>query len=123
MAIVGYLEGTNPDLLSELCAQGHDALPLGNGVDDHGKYIAHLTKDDDVSVVIAYFHKLTPVTGMETFEVEDLLHGCITHDIPVLIVVPDKAKEAVKEQTVAPKRLVSLVSSSELREEVLKIIQ
>jgi len=123
MAIVGYLEGTDPELLSELCARGHDTLPLGNGVDGHGKYIAHLTKNDDVSVVIAYFHKLTPVTGLETFEVEDLLHGCITHDIPVLIVVPDKAKEAAKEQIDVPEGLVALISPGKLSKEVQKLIQ
>ncbi len=122
MAIVGYLEGTDPALLSELCVQGHDTLPLGNGVDDHGKYIAHLSKKDDVSVVIAYFHKLTPVTGMETFETEHLLHGCMTHDIPVLIVVTEETKELAKEKMDMPEELVTLVSREELRDEVNKIV-
>lgn len=123
MAIVGYLEGTDPDLLSELCAQGHETLPLGNGVDNHGKYITHLTKNDDVSVVIAYFHKLTPVTDMMSIGIEDLLYGCLTHDIPVLIVVPEKSKSAVRDKLEISRGSITLVSSDELKKEVQRIIQ
>jgi len=44
MAIIGYLEGTNPDVLSSLIARGHDTVPIGNGWDNHGKYIVTLQK-------------------------------------------------------------------------------
>ena len=122
MALIGYMEGTDPNLLSKLCAKGHETLPLGNGADGHGKYIAHLTASEGVSVVIAHLHKLAPVSGMEHISIEDRLFACRMHDIPVLLVVPEPSKENARKKIGEAKDYVQIVSPSNLEPEVMKII-
>lgn len=122
MALIGYMEGTDPNLLSTLCAQGHETLPLGNGSDGHGKYIAHLTATDDISVVIAYLHKLAPVSGMEHISIDDRLFACRMHNIPVLLVVPEEYKEQARSKLEETEEYVELVSPKELKHEVMKIV-
>ena len=122
MSLIGYMEGTDPSLLSKLCAQGHETLPLGNGSDGHGKYIAHLTEADGVSVVIAYLHKLAPVSGMEHISIDDRLFACKMHDIPVVLVVPESSKESAAERIGEARDYVTIASPSELEQEVMKVI-
>lgn len=122
MALIGYMEGTDPDLLSSLCAQGNDTLPLGNGTDGHGKYIAHVNSSDGFDVIISYLHKLVSVTGMEHVSLDDRLFACRRHDIPVIIVVPDKFKEKAKEKMEESRNYVDLVSPEELEAKVMEII-
>jgi len=92
MATVGYLEGTDPLVLTKLSTHGIGTTPLSNGFDHHGKYINHLTRQDGVSVVIGYLHKVLP-TSVTTLTPQDLLFGCFTHDIPVLLIA-DKSDHA-----------------------------
>lgn len=87
MKTVGYLEGTDPILLTRLVAKGYGTVPLSNGWDNHGKYIGHITKGDDISVVIGYLHKVMPLPGQD-LEVGDVLFACRIHKIPVLLIVP-----------------------------------
>lgn len=122
MALIGYMEGTDPDLLSSLCAQGNDTLPLGNGADGHGKYIAHVKGSDGFDVIISYLHKLVSVTDMEHVSIDDRLFACRRHDIPVLIVVQDEFKEKAKEKMDESRDYVVLVSPDELKEKVMEII-
>lgn len=122
MALIGYMEGTDPDLLSSLCAQGHDTAPLGNGTDGHGKYIAHVTKSDGFDVVVAYLHKLVSVSGMEHVTIDDRLFACRRHDIPVILVVPDEFKEKAKSRMKESRDYVEWVAPEELEEKVKEII-
>lgn len=122
MALIGYMEGTDPDLLSSLCAQGNDTLPLGNGTDGHGKYIAHVTASDEFDVIISYLHKLVSVTGMKNVSIDDRLFACRRHDIPVIIVVPGEFKDQAKERMAESSDYVDLVAPEELKEKVMEII-
>lgn len=122
MALIGYMEGTDPNLLSSLCAQGNDTAPLGNGSDGHGKYIAHITEADGVDLVVAYLHKLISVSEMEHVTIDDRLFACRRHGIPVLIVVPDKFKEGARSRMEESREYVELVSPDELEERVMDVI-
>jgi len=122
MALIGYMEGTDPNLLSSLCAQGNDTAPLGNGSDGHGKYIAHITAADGIDLVIAYLHKLVSVSEMENVSIDDRLFACRRHDIPVLIVVPDRYKEGAKDRMKESKEFVELVAPDELEEKVMEVL-
>ncbi len=95
MAIVGYLEGTDPLLLTRLAVQGIGTLPLSNGFDMHGKYINHLTRQDGVSVVVGYLHKVLPTPGM-TLTPRDLLFACMTHGIPVVLIAEKSSHEQAR---------------------------
>lgn len=56
---VGYLEGTDPLLLTKLAVEGIETLPVANTWDGHGKPINHLS-EGEVNVVVGYLHKLIP---------------------------------------------------------------
>ena len=122
MSLIGYMEGTDPDLLSSLCAQGHDTAPLGNGTDGHGKYIAHVTSTDDFDVVIAYLHKLVSVSGMENVTIDDRLFACRRHDIPVILVVPSDLKQEAKDRMDESRDYVDFASPDELEDKIKKYI-
>ena len=58
MKIVGYLDGTDGLFLTNLAIKGVDTLPLSNGWDNHGKYLGHITKQDNIALVVGYLHKV-----------------------------------------------------------------
>jgi hypothetical protein len=99
MAIVGYFEGTDPLVLSRLTAQGIQTLPLSNGVDMHGKNVGHLSRKDDVSVVVGYLHKVVPVEGIN-LTVKDIVYNCQLHGIPFCVVI-SQGDEARAEKLLA----------------------
>jgi hypothetical protein len=88
MATVGYLEGTDPLVLTRLAARGVGTLPLSNGFDNHGKFIASVSSRDELDIVIGHLHKLTR-TQKQGFYPRDLLQSCLDCGIKVMIVVPE----------------------------------
>jgi hypothetical protein len=88
MATVGYLEGTDPLVLTRLAARGVGTLPLSNGFDNHGKFITSVSGRDGIDVVVGYLHKLTR-TQKQGFYPRDLLQGCLDCGITVVILVPE----------------------------------
>ena len=87
MKIVGYMEGTNPELLTNLMLEGFETLPLSNGWDNHGKYIAHVNRTDNLSLVVGYLHKFIPV-AKELAKEDEILSSLKVYKIPVLFLVP-----------------------------------
>ena len=85
MKTVGYLEGTDPSYLTKLVVKGIETLPLGNGADNHGKYVGILSRSDDIAVVIGYLHKVVPA-GKQGIAPRDLAYICKLNDIPVFLV-------------------------------------
>ena len=85
MGVIGYFEGTDPLVLANLSIAGHSTVPLGNGFDNYGKYVGHITKDDNISVVVGYFHKVMPTQDME-MTIKDVLWTCIKLKIPILLI-------------------------------------
>jgi hypothetical protein len=96
MAIIGYMEGTDPALLSKLVALGHETYPLGNGWDNHGKYIRHITQSDGIKLIIGYLHKFVPTQSPNLTPMDMLVHFK-TFGIPIVVITPEdyvaKAKE------------------------------
>lgn len=85
MAVIGYMEGTDSLILTKLVAEGHETFPLGNGWDNHGKYIRILNREDGINVVVGYLHKFTPSLA-PGITPEDILYACRMHKIPVIII-------------------------------------
>jgi hypothetical protein len=91
--MVGYFEGTDSPWLTTLIAQGWDTMPVSNGYDGHGKNVALFTSQSKVDVVIGYLHKvIAPLTA--EISTRDILHACITYDIPVLLACPEALQGA-----------------------------
>ena len=85
MGVIGYFEGTDPLVLANLSITGHSTMPLGNGFDNYGKYVGHVTREDNISVVVGYFHKVLPTHAME-MTIKDVLWPCIKLKIPILLI-------------------------------------
>ena len=100
MKIVGYMLGTDPDMLTQLLLEGYETLPLSNGYDSHGKYITHLTTEDHISLIVGYLHKFFPLAAQ--FSMTDLLKSVKVNRIPVVFIVPkemhDKANKLVADK-------------------------
>ncbi|MBU0518230.1 hypothetical protein KKA00_00230 [bacterium] len=100
MKKVGYLEGTDSTYLTRLALHGVDTLPLGNGADNHGKYIGFVDRADAIDLVITYYHKIVPLAEQRTSP-QSLLQACQLNNIPVLIITPgehhEKAQAAFKD--------------------------
>jgi hypothetical protein len=124
MKTVGYLAGTDSNLLTKLVASGFRTLPLSNEWDNHGKIASHL-EPGEVDLIITYLHKLLP--GRETVKgllpaPLDLLYPAKAYNIPVLVVIP---KEFHKEGAKILGEVVNfaeIVSPEELEEKVRKIL-
>ncbi|MGQ9584276.1 MAG: hypothetical protein ACUVXG_02610 [Anaerolineae bacterium] len=120
MAIIGYLEGTSSIFLTQVCLAGFSTLPLGNGWDGHGKYIAHIGPQDNICVVVGYLHKLLP-TPESNLKPADLLFACRTHNIPVVVIAPKEGHEAARKLLGDAANYVTLVDRDTLYETVLRI--
>jgi hypothetical protein len=95
MKIVGYMDGTNSEVLTNLFLDGYETLPLSNGWDNHGKYIAHITRNDNISLIVGYLHKFIPVA--KEFDLGDMFSSIRVYKIPVIFIVPkEKQAKAVK---------------------------
>lgn len=118
MAIVGYLEGTDPLILTRLNLAGVGTTPLGNSFDGHGKYVGHITKNEGISVVVGYLHKVLP-TGTLTVRPEDFLNGCQVHNIPVLLVAPEDQHDVAREMLGDAAEWAAIIAPDELYEQAL----
>jgi hypothetical protein len=116
------MEGTDPLILTKLNLDGIGTTPLGNGFDGHGKYVGHLTKQDKVTLLITYLHKILPTTDMP-IGAGDFLISCRTHDIPVLVIAPEEKFDAARAVLGESSDIVTLVSPETVYEKALEIIQ
>lgn len=121
MATVGYMEGTDPQVLTKLAVQDIGTAPLSNGFDNHGEYINHLTSRNGISVVIGYLHKVLPTPGM-TVRPRDLLFACFTHEIPVVLIADKADHEEARRVLGDVADRVRLVDPAELYQVVLQTV-
>ena len=120
--VVGYLEGTDSWFLTNIVARGYETLPLGNGADNHGKYIGLLSKSDNISLIIGYLHKVVPLSEMN-ITAKDILYSCKMHKIPVMIIAPEKLHENAKEILGDMANYVMLVDPAKLLEKILEFLK
>lgn len=123
MKLVGYLEGTDGVFLTRLIAKGADTLPLGNGADNHGKYVGFIDRSDGIALVIGHLHKIVPLSSHKATQ-QDMLQACYLHNIPVLLIVPKDLLDAVKKLKImeALPENVRLVDPADLMNEASKIL-
>lgn len=100
---IGYLNGVDPMVLTRLSAEGIGTLPLSNGWDDHGKYIAHVTPADGFSAIVAPLHKVMAAPG-DPVGPKDVLTSVMDSGIPLFIVAPKeihkKARGIINEENI-----------------------
>jgi predicted transcriptional regulator len=121
MKTIGYLEGTDVLFLTKLVARGIGTLPLGNGADNHGKYIGLLSRSDNISLVIGYLHKVIP-TAEHDIAPKDMLYSCMLHKIPVMLIVPEELQEDAKKILKEAANHVMLVDTKNMWDQTMKIL-
>jgi len=121
MGTVAYFAGSDPLVLSKLVINGINTLPISNGWDNHGKDINHLTKEDNVSCVIGYIHKVFPVPNFQ-FSPQDILLTCKAYSIPVLLATPNDYIDQAKKLLHGTGKNVKIVTPDDLYDEVAKLV-
>ncbi len=121
MRKIGYFEGTDSKILTALAAEGIDTLPLGNGDDGYGKYVGHITKADNLSVVVGYLHKVIPLSEQAN-KPSDILYSCTVHKVPVVLLVPEQIHEKAKKVLGNVAEKVKLVIPENALDEIMKFI-
>ncbi len=121
MKKVGYFEGTDSKILATLAAKGVDTLPLGNGEDGYGKYVGHITKGDNISLIVGYLHKVIPLSE-QTTKPADILYSCMAHNIPAIIIVPEELKGAAKKILGDIASQVKFVDPDNALVEIMKVL-
>jgi len=124
MKTVGYLLGTDPEFLSRLVCMGYQTLPLGNGIDNHGKYIGFVTIGDHINLIVGYIHKVAPHSSFN-LSTRDLLNPGIIHEIPMLLIAPQEKVEEAKKivSEVTDSDYIKIISPEKLMDETLKRLQ
>jgi hypothetical protein len=122
MGTIGYFEGTDPLVLANLSIAGHGSLPLGNGFDNYGKFVGHITKGDNVSVVVGYFHKVIPTEDMP-MTMKDVLASCIKLEIPVLLICGRENYGRAKELLDDMSEIIRLSAPERMEETILDMIK
>jgi hypothetical protein len=121
MKIIGYMLGTDPEVLTQLLLKGYETLPLSNGYDNHGKYITHLTTEDHISLIVGYLHKFFPLASQ--FTITELLKSARVNKIPIVFVVPedlhDEADKLVADEGIDYK----LSDPADLSKSLLEILE
>jgi len=119
--LVGYFEGTDPALLTTLICAGYDTLPIANGFDEHGKHILLFNAENKLDLVIGHLHKVISPVGSDV-SARDILHTCITYQMPTLLVCPAEHHATAREMVGEYGEIVSLVDPSELQATALKVL-
>lgn len=122
MATVGYLEGTDPMILTHLASKGVETLPVSNGADNHGKCVGILTPQDNVSVIVGYLHKLTPVAGI-ALRPKNLLQACQLYKIKVLIIAPKEDWKDAKKVMKEVKNIVEFVELESVSDRIMELVK
>jgi hypothetical protein len=138
MKTVGYFEGTDPLILTELVANGFGTLPLGNDWDGYGKNASHL-EPGTVDLIIGPLHKIVPpvrppiekeipalkmgIGRYRGLDPVELLYPAKAYDIPVLIIAPKKYHKKSEEALGEAKSFVTLVAPENLNAKVREILE
>lgn len=115
---IGYFDGTDSSLLTALICEGHDTIPVSNGLDNHGQHARLINDQNRYSLLIAPLYKIFAPESHEpdTVTYEDVFRLCRTYSIPLLVEVPAPLHERARELLGDPPDIVRLVDSADLYE-------
>ena len=119
---VGYFEGTDSAVLTSLICDGHDTIPISNGLDNHGQFVRLLNEDTKVDVLMGYLHKIYAPEGDET-QAEDMFHICQTYQIQFLVIVPRELHQCAHEKFEKCPEVVHFVDPSDVLDTARKMLK
>ncbi len=108
--------------MTNLILEGYDTLPLSNGWDNHGKYIAHINRTDNLVLVVGYLHKFIPVIK-EYPAGEDILSSLKAYKIFVVFIIPGGKQAKAKKMLASKGVSYKLASPAGVSKTVMKILE
>ena len=121
MKTVGYMGGTNPEVLTTLLIRGFETIPLSNSWDSHGKYVAHITRHDNLTMVVGWLHKFVPIN--KELVIEDALSPLRIYDIPIVFIVPKKLHKQANKILADKDIRYKLADPSDVTNAVLSLLE
>jgi hypothetical protein len=124
--IIGYFEGTDAALLTDLVIDGYDTLPISNGFDNHGMHVRIINNENKVDILIGYLHKIyspeghTP-PGSVTYQ--DVFHVCRTFEVPLILEVDADLHDKARAMMVDTPPCVKYVDPSDTLKTVREILE
>lgn len=97
--VVGYFEGTDSTLLTDLVCDGYDTVPISNGFDNHGMHVRIINNENRIDALIGYVHKVyAPEDGVSTGGVtyQDIFHVVGNFNIPLILEVHNGLQETAR---------------------------
>lgn len=97
--VVGYFEGTDSTLLTDLVCDGYDTVPISNGFDNHGMHVRIINNENRIDALIGYVHKVySPEDGVSTGGVtyQDIFHVVGNFNIPLILEVHNGLQERAR---------------------------
>ena len=118
---VGYFEGTDSRLLSDLVLRGYDTVPISNGSDKHGIGITRLDSQTRHDLIIGYLHKITAQPD-DDIQTSDMFHVCRTYSIPLLVEVPAALHEKARALIPDAPNVVELLDPADTLNRALELL-
>jgi len=81
----------------------------------------HLTKSDDIAVIVGYLHKVVPLRT-QRYTASDVLNACKINSIPVIVIAQKAEHKKAKEALGDIASYVTIVDPTELMDGILKVI-
>lgn len=112
---IGYFDGTSSDLLTALICDGHDTIPISNGLDNHGQHARLINDQNRYDLLIAPLHKIyaPEEPDPDTVTYQDVFRICRTYSIPLVVNVPADLQERARTLLGEPPDVVRLVDPAE----------
>ena len=123
--VIGYFEGTDSALLTDLVCDEHDTVPISNGFDNHGMHVRIINNENRVDVLIGYVHKIYAIEGSMAsggVTYQDIFHVCRAFDIPLLLEVHNGLQEKARNLFTDIPDLVEFVDPAEMHERLQDIL-
>jgi hypothetical protein len=95
---IGYFEGTDSRILTNLVCDGHLTLPVSNGYDSHGRHVRLINEEKRYDLLIGYLHKIFSPSNLDLnyTSYQDIFHVCRTYRVPLLLEVPAELHEKAR---------------------------
>jgi hypothetical protein len=124
--VVGYFEGTDSTLLTDLVCDGYDTVPISNGFDNHGMHVRIINNENRIDALIGYVHKVYAAedgvaSGGVTYQ--DIFHVVRTFKIPLLLEVEDALQEKARALFTDVPDVVQFVDPREMFPTIKDILQ
>ncbi len=127
MARIGYMEGTDPEVLDKLALKGHELIPLGDESDGYAKNLFHVTRLDRIDIVITRFYKLRQLSGSYgiSISLSEILNRCQEANTFVIVTAPGGVEGEIKKlfENKGIAERVNLVPHKSLYEEVVSSLK